>query len=349
MQDRGVWSIPLYPYAPIAVRLHAFFLFFGVVALYAGVQVGASGEALAMLFCLFASVLLHEIGHCVACYRMGGVPKEIVIGPLGGLSTIGAHRDPVRDAVTAAAGPIVNLSLVAVGTVFLALFGRIQIEAFSPFSPTGVFAVANGFDLVRMFVWVNWMLFLVNALPVAPLDGGRLLLDYLSTRLNQASALQNLGATGMCLGFVLLFFAPLLSWGAVANPTSVPTWLPLCLLAIFVYFSGQQAVRMALSAETWNELNEAKEPESSFEETPDWQLLGSADTADQGPPTFVAWLKSKGELQQESQSTTEIDEDRLADEILGRVSLVGIDGLTEEERQILDRVSKRLRAKQRRG
>src|SRR5438552_16332748 len=59
---------------------------------------------------LFVSVLLHEIGHILAARACDGSGDEILMWPLGGLAFVETST-PRAQAITAAAGPLVNVLL----------------------------------------------------------------------------------------------------------------------------------------------------------------------------------------------------------------------------------------------
>src|SRR5579864_5131438 len=59
---------------------------------------------------LFVSVLLHEIGHILAARATDGSGDEILMWPLGGLAFVETST-PRAQAITAAAGPLINLLL----------------------------------------------------------------------------------------------------------------------------------------------------------------------------------------------------------------------------------------------
>ena len=60
------------------------------------------------------------------------------------------------------------------------------------------------------------------------------------------------------------------------------------------------------------------------------------------------WLEERREARQQRQRQLEDDEERRVDDILARLHLLGLDGLSLEDRQILDRVSARYRNRQKR-
>ncbi len=109
---------------------------------------------------LFASVLLHELGHSVVALRYRIPVRSITLFIFGGVAQIGS--EPPRASAEfwiAIAGPIVSFCL--------AVAARLLEPVFAPFSPL--------FALVSYLAMLNGALALFNLIPGFPLDGGRIL------------------------------------------------------------------------------------------------------------------------------------------------------------------------------
>ncbi|MFR0355074.1 site-2 protease family protein [Streptomyces sediminimaris] len=133
---------------PVAHSGHTAWVYWGV------------GLATAVLF--LASLLAHEVGHAVVA-RRNGVPVDgITLWLLDGARLRGEGPSPGVELRIAGAGPLVSLFL---GALFGALAGL-----FALFDAAGLLVEA-----VAWLAGINVLLALFNALPAAPLDGGRLL------------------------------------------------------------------------------------------------------------------------------------------------------------------------------
>ena len=116
----------------------------------------------ALVVGFLASLVAHELAHAVVARRHGAPAEEIKIGFFGGRAH-GRHEYVTPRGLwrAAAAGPAANLVLAAVGAgiaVGLAGLGAGRL-------PVVVFAA---------LAWINTILAVVNLLPGAGLDGGRL-------------------------------------------------------------------------------------------------------------------------------------------------------------------------------
>jgi Zn-dependent protease/CBS domain-containing protein len=122
-------------------------------------QAWSTGFALALLL-LFASVLLHELGHSLVAKSQGTKVNSITLFGFGGIASIESEaKTPGQAFWVAIAGPLVSLSLFA-------LLGGV-----SQFTPqnTPWHVISN--DLAYM----NLVLALFNLIPGLPLDGGQVL------------------------------------------------------------------------------------------------------------------------------------------------------------------------------
>ena len=124
---------------------------------------------------LFASVLIHELGHAVTARFYGVETKEITLWFLGGLARFDEMpKQKGAEAVTAIAGPITSFVLAA---VFFILYRNTDMGAAMLF-------------MFGYLMTTNFALALFNLLPALPLDGGRVLRSLLALRFGQLRATQ---------------------------------------------------------------------------------------------------------------------------------------------------------------
>jgi Zn-dependent protease/CBS domain-containing protein len=122
---------------------------------------GSYGIALLFVLLLYASVLVHEIGHVVVAKSLGMQVNRVVLQFLGGASEIVEETPgrPRREFLVAVVGPVTS--------VLLAVIGFLVAPHFAPHTVGHL--LADGFG------WVNAIVAAFNMLPGMPLDGGRVL------------------------------------------------------------------------------------------------------------------------------------------------------------------------------
>src|SRR6478735_2410591 len=120
--------------------------------------VAAYGLGLLSALLLFASILLHELGHAVIARRHGVEIEEIDLWLLGGVARMSSYPKTAGDELRfALAGPGVTLAIA---------FGLIALVLPSS-TPEAVTAV------ISYQLFINVAILAFNLLPAFPLDGGR--------------------------------------------------------------------------------------------------------------------------------------------------------------------------------
>src|SRR5262249_12612087 len=150
-------AFPILRLAGIRVYLH--FTWFIVAAL----EIARSAHLYhnliwaALEYCaLFAFVLLHEFGHAFACRQTGGQADTIVLWPLGGIAFVKPPPRPGAYLWSIAAGPLVNVVLFPLFTLFAFVLIQLQGKTVHPDFYPFVF-----------IVWVlNAVLLFFNLIPV---------------------------------------------------------------------------------------------------------------------------------------------------------------------------------------
>lgn len=164
---------------------------------------------------LFASVLVHELGHAIAA-RLYGVPtKGITLWFLGGVAQLeDMPRARGAEAVVAIVGPITSALLAG---LFALTVGWV------PLPDTIAFVVAY-------LAVMNTALAIFNLLPALPLDGGRVLRSLLAIPMSRERATAIAGAISRLVAVVLGVYGFL------------TFQLFLVVIAFFVYNAGQAEV-----------------------------------------------------------------------------------------------------------
>jgi Zn-dependent protease/CBS domain-containing protein len=196
--------------AGIDVYVHVtFFLLLAWVAvshLMKDGSVGGAASAVALLLCVFGSVVLHELGHALTARRFGIRTRDITLLPIGGVARLEKMPErPGQELVVALAGPAVNVALAGLLAVVLVLLGLPLV----PRAPELTFD-----PLPTRLLWVNLSLAAFNLLPAFPMDGGRVLRAVLAMTMPRARATEVAAALGRALAVVFavlgLLFSPML-------------------------------------------------------------------------------------------------------------------------------------------
>ncbi|MFB4162907.1 M50 family metallopeptidase [Alteribacillus sp. JSM 102045] len=169
------------------------------------------------LLLLFLIVFLHELGHAAAALHYKWRIKKIELLPFGGVMETAEHGNrPIHEeAIVAAAGPLVHLPLI--GLSFLLLQ--------TPFWHLSDHA---------LFLHYNLTLFFFNLLPVWPLDGGKLLFCWFTSRFPYHQAQKLMWKTSCIL---LCSAAALFLW---FFPFHIQAWLLLIFFTAVHYTEWKQ-------------------------------------------------------------------------------------------------------------
>jgi Zn-dependent protease len=322
----------------VPIRVHSLFVAVAAFIFFLAMAPGGSEpvtSALSAVVILFLSVFAHELAHAVAVARFGGVCESLVIGPLGGLGTIDPPRDRQAELVTALAGPATNLALALVAIPLL-LAAQVSLTPLASVLAPGELLTGEWWVVaLKLTFWINGTLLIVNLLPAYPLDGARLMRSLVSSSLDYRSAgyvlvrVSKLSALALCL----------LAWlerdALLAGV--LPTWLPLLMLATWVYCAAQQEAAR-LDDGDWDE------DLSNYDFSQGYTSLERTFDAPRRPGTSVRrWLQQRSEMRRRKRIAREQDEERQVDDILVRLHERGMNGLSAKERALLNRVSERLR------
>ncbi|MGB7588346.1 MAG: site-2 protease family protein [Solirubrobacterales bacterium] len=143
---------------------------------------------------LFASILLHELGHAIVARRHGVEIEEIDLWLLGGVARMKGYPKAAGDELRfALAGPAVTLAIAVI-------FGLVAV-ALPASGLRGLRAV------VEYQAFINTAILVFNLLPAFPLDGGRVAraLIWRSTGdLSRATAIAASVGRGLGYGMVAL-------------------------------------------------------------------------------------------------------------------------------------------------
>jgi stage IV sporulation protein FB len=183
----------------VPIRLHFTFLLLLVFLLVNGIGNKQSGPATAVyILALFASVLLHEIGHTLVARHYGIKTLEIVMFPIGGVSRPERMPTGRQELWISLAGPLVNALIAGALIVWLWFAGS--------FVPIQLLKEPTNENLAERIASGNLLLFLFNLLPAYPMDGGRILRAILALRKPENEATRIAAMAGRRLAVALILF-----------------------------------------------------------------------------------------------------------------------------------------------
>ncbi|HJV23570.1 MAG TPA: site-2 protease family protein [Holophagaceae bacterium] len=218
------WSWKVGTLSGVEIRIHATFLLLlawvGGLSYSKDRSLEAAVVAVAFILCVFATVVLHEMGHALTARRFGVRTLGITLLPIGGVAQLDHIPErPREELLVALAGPAVNLVLALM--LFLGVAG-------GPLDLQGPLPNLRAF-LGRLAL-VNAGLALFNLLPAFPMDGGRALRAILSIRMGRPRATRFAAHLGQAMA---LLFAGL---GLLGNPF-------LVFIGLFVWLSAEEESR----------------------------------------------------------------------------------------------------------
>jgi Zn-dependent protease len=178
---------------------------------------------------LYASVLVHELSHCVVARAFKLTVRRILLYPLGGFSEIEQEPPtPAKEFTVSVVGPLTSLALAAVG-----------LGLDYAFNLGGIPRV-----LIDQLILANLVVGVFNLLPGLPLDGGRMLragVWKITGRPGAATIAAAWAGRGLA---VLLVLVPVAFLGSKLNLTSTYV-LWLAVIAVFMWISSGQAIKAA--------------------------------------------------------------------------------------------------------
>ncbi len=203
------WAIPVGRLFGVDVRLHPTFLLlllFVVFNDYAANHAVLFGSRdLGLVGIILACVGAHEAGHMLAAWRLGLIPKAVILLPLTGVTLYEEPRTakPLpagfvrkRDISIALVGPLVSLALASLAAAVIAASGR-DVELLK-------WPLLYSRNLPRSLVGANLYIGVLNFLPAYPLDGGRILRAFFSRTMDASSASRRAVSISNAIAMVLM-------------------------------------------------------------------------------------------------------------------------------------------------
>ena len=162
------WSLPGGSVFGVIIRIH-FLIILGIVLCFSGTRNYWDLLARGILFFMVTlAFLLHEMAHAFSARYFNNTVEGICLfPPFGGMAFIKSRSNhPLHRIIIFISGPLTNLFLAGVTFLLLTYHGGVLYHIYMRF-------------FVRDFFIINLVIGIFNLLPLFPLDGGRILKDFL--------------------------------------------------------------------------------------------------------------------------------------------------------------------------
>ena len=332
MNERLNWMLPSFEFFRIGslqVRISLFFLPLAPIFLF---RLGWS-LGLIVLGLLLVSVFLHELGHVCLARMTGGSASEIHLSPMGGLAMVQSGRGTWSQVVTTAAGPFVNL------VICLAVFP-------SYYKPSALWGILNPLELPvsqlhENQVWqdlgllvfsLNWMLFVINVLPILPMDGGRIVRTLLLTRIHPELVDRRAVQVSMVAAGLVALAGLIGDWSSVVFLGAI-----LLIVNLIQFFENESIEREDDSflgydfSEGYTSLDRSAPP------------AVSTQSAESQRGLLDQWRERRRQNREQALRRQQEEAEQQLDELLAKVHAQGMGSLTSREQQLLKQVSDLLR------
>jgi Zn-dependent protease len=365
MRENLGWSTSAGRWFGMPVRVHLFLvLFFAVILgieLSSGslVQPIAIGTGIVTIAVVLVCVIAHELAHWYAVTNLGGYVSRWTLLPWGGGSDFELEdRSERANFVAHAAGPFANGVLFSLGATLLIQAGESSLaDLTNPFRPHAFHFETSAASIMKIATWVNFQLLFVNLMPCFPFDGAammRSLIRLANESLPQIRVESAIMVMGHACAFTMIGLSLLIreySLGPIPSG-----WMLMTLAGIMLFYSARFAFfdQMKFPSDEWDE-NAAGSPDyldSIYEEISRLEdedfhddFDSDFDNGQSSQMPYSQWLTEKQEARLQREQALEQSEDQLADEVLEKLHGDGLDSLSDDERDLLSRVSERLRRK----
>lgn len=279
---RMKWSFPILKVWGIPIKLHASIVLIIPVLLLDFEW----AQALVYGVGMFVSITLHELGHCFVAMRKGCRVTEILLLPIGGVARM--ERIPTRprdEALMAIAGPAVSLFLFAVLCFGGGLVpaspagiggGQVGLTVFDKHFALAVLGRLFYLNIFQVLGLTNLVLLLFNLIPAFPMDGGRILRAWLTSRLGLLRATfvaALMGKAGAVILVLVGYYQQV--WTMVA-------------VAVFVYIAAGQEYRAVERKEGLKAFGFDPLGDSDRNEWQDKAVIGPPPYGNSDKPTTAA-------------------------------------------------------------
>ena len=282
---------------------------------------------------LTVAILLHEYCHVFAARLTGGDADEVIIWPLGGLAL--CRRAPTfqSEFLTPAAGPLFHLGVCFVLLKWVYMGPHWEDATHPLLFPT--IHLDQGFmsGLCVLAFALNWKLFLLNLLPMLPLDGASMWHAVARYRWEPIVAKSAMLIVSTLTHLILAFVA-----------LNIDSSLGLVLLFL-------SYMLLPITIIEWIRLQAANLIGYEVDESENYEQFGEDEDRPprrtRNPGLLERWNLERERKRAERDTLERIEAEAKLDALLEKVHLTGIDSLSEAEKRFLKQASARYRGQSR--
>ncbi len=324
------WTFSFFRLFGVSVRVHWFYPVLVLAYVLRGAVEGGTlmmaWYALLML-ALMITTLVHEYGHCFAARSVGGHADQILLWPLGGLAYVGHGGAPRDDIKVAAGGPVTHIPMAGICAGILALrypWDWDWINLFATWYPFYPFSDFFWDNFTVGLLKLQMVLFFFNLLvPAYPLDGGRILTNFLLMRYGRDRAAIVTTYFSIPIGIAITI------WGFLQRD------FMFGLMGLWVLYEAWQIRRLAAMGEI--------EAHPMFAGAPQFDYMPDREPPPRRKGFFARWRERRAQKARAREAERADALRSKVDTVLEKVTREGIGSLSSDEKRVLDEASKRSR------
>lgn len=294
---------------------------------------------------LTLGVILHQLAQVFVTQATGNDSADVVLWPLGGLTTHGSDAGFPVQAQIQVVGIVVNLATAAICIFQLQRMGidvnlgtllqGLQVDSSEALSLTAL----------RMICFASLLLLSANLLPVLPFDGGRLLRAFLAERYDRFEVNDVMLRLGLVVSLLGLTAAFVFDQSAIVALSSFVLIVHLHELGIRSASPGY--FELSESTENWDDGFSEMDPDPEhFESFRSGEDIDTDEIIARS--SMMARRRARRESEERQREAEERErEEKQLDEILKRIHREGEGALKPSELQLLRKASQRLKSKSR--
>ncbi len=176
-------SLKLFSVYGIPVKFHWSFLLLIGYFMYQNIVLHTYLDfthTLHFIIIAYVSIILHEFGHAFTATFLDYKVDSVIITPISGAAIIkNLNGNLIHELLIVFAGPLVNFSIYGCIGIYFYFFSDYASQFSNVFLSQGKVLFFEDYSIfLYEAMRINGYLFLLNLLPILPIDGGRILRSF---------------------------------------------------------------------------------------------------------------------------------------------------------------------------